>query len=41
MVKDGSLAWKIKDFLIKQNRCLEVTLENERFPGIESKKQDL
>ncbi|ESO85076.1 hypothetical protein LOTGIDRAFT_76483, partial [Lottia gigantea] len=33
MLKDGSKAWEIKDFLIEQDRCLEVTIENQNFPG--------
>ena len=33
MIKDGSLAYEIKDFLIKQEKCLEVTIDNEKFDG--------
>nr|XP_018902354.1 PREDICTED: LDLR chaperone boca [Bemisia tabaci] len=33
MFKDGSLAWDAKDFLIEQERCLEVTIENKSYPG--------
>lgn len=34
MVNDGATAWEIKDFLIKQDRCLEVTIDQETFPGV-------
>ena len=33
MINDGSLAWEIKDFIIKQDRCEDVTIENEVFDG--------
>ena len=33
MVKDGSLVYEIKDFLVKQEKCLEVTIDNEKFDG--------
>jgi hypothetical protein len=34
MINDGAVAWEIKDFLIKQERCLEVTIDSETFPGV-------
>ena len=33
MLTDGAMAWEIKDFLIKQDRCEEVTIENKSYPG--------
>ncbi len=33
MIKDGSRAWEIKDFLVTQERCLEVNIDDEIFPG--------
>lgn len=33
MIKDGSLAWEIKEFLVKQERCLEVNIDDEIYPG--------
>ena len=36
LTKDGSYAWEIKDFLIQQPECLEVTFENQKFPGLKS-----
>ena len=43
MIPDGSLALQIKNFLVQQERCLEVTVDSEVFPGInfQNKKQDL
>jgi hypothetical protein len=40
MVKDGSVAWEVKDFLIKQERCLEVTIENERYVGLHNSSKE-
>ncbi|XP_023292588.2 LDLR chaperone boca [Lucilia cuprina] len=37
MFKDGSQAWDAKDFLIQQERCQGVTIENKEYPGIYSK----
>jgi hypothetical protein len=34
MINDGATAWEIKNFLVKQDRCLEVTIDNEVFPGV-------
>lgn len=33
MFKDGSVAWEAKDFLIEQERCLEVTIEQKVYHG--------
>ncbi|XP_068710978.1 LDLR chaperone boca-like [Montipora foliosa] len=33
MIKDGSLAWDIKDFLITQPDCELVEFDNQQFPG--------
>jgi len=33
MFKDGSIAWEAKDFLIDQEECLEVTIEQKTYHG--------
>lgn len=33
MFRDGSQAWDAKDFLIEQERCREVTIENKQYYG--------
>ncbi|NWW14903.1 MESD protein, partial [Falcunculus frontatus] len=33
MLRDGGYAWEIKDFLINQERCADVTLEGQVYPG--------
>ncbi|XP_017333591.1 LRP chaperone MESD [Ictalurus punctatus] len=33
MLRDGSYAWEIKDFLTLQERCEDVTVEGQVFPG--------
>uniref|UniRef100_A0A915I300 Mesoderm development candidate 2 n=1 Tax=Romanomermis culicivorax TaxID=13658 RepID=A0A915I300_ROMCU len=33
MFKDGSKAWEAKNFLLKQDRCREVTIEGKSYPG--------
>lgn len=33
MFKDGSHAWEAKDFLVQQDRCQEVTIENKPYRG--------
>ncbi|XP_015260884.1 PREDICTED: LDLR chaperone MESD [Gekko japonicus] len=33
MLRDGGYAWDIKDFLINQERCADVTLEGQVYPG--------
>jgi len=42
MLKDGSQAWPVKDFLVKQERCEEVTIEGQSHPGAGAteKKED-
>ncbi|XP_061671582.1 LRP chaperone MESD [Syngnathoides biaculeatus] len=40
MLRDGSLAWEVKDFLLTQERCLDVTVEGQVFPGKAAKKDD-
>ncbi|XP_076879145.1 LRP chaperone MESD [Brachyhypopomus gauderio] len=40
MLRDGSYAWEIKDFLIGQERCEDVTVEGQVFPGKAAKKDD-
>ena len=38
MFKDGSQAWDAKDFLIEQERCKEVVLENKSYFGKHTEK---
>ncbi|KAK7912929.1 hypothetical protein WMY93_013140 [Mugilogobius chulae] len=38
MLRDGSMAWEVKDFLVSQDRCAEVTVEGQVFPGKAAKK---
>ncbi|XP_062405816.1 LRP chaperone MESD [Sardina pilchardus] len=33
MLRDGSYAWEIKDFLVAQDRCEDVTVEGQVYPG--------
>lgn len=33
MLRDGSYAWEIKDFLVAQDRCADVTVEGQVYPG--------
>ena len=33
MLKDGAMAWEVKDFLVNQDRCEEVTIEGKSYPG--------
>lgn len=40
MLRDGSFAWEVKDFLVSQERCAEVTVEGQVFPGKAAKKDD-
>lgn len=40
MLRDGSLAWEVKDFLVSQDRCMDVTVEGQVFPGKAGKKDD-
>jgi hypothetical protein len=39
MVEDGATAWEIKDFLVKQERCLDVLIDQETYPGIYANKE--
>jgi len=34
MFRDGGQAWDAKDYLIEQERCLSVTIENKVYPGL-------
>lgn len=36
LTKDGSFAWEIKDYLVQQPECLEVSFENQKFPGLKT-----
>ncbi|XP_070688021.1 LRP chaperone MESD [Pempheris klunzingeri] len=40
MLRDGSMAWEVKDFLVAQERCMDVTVEGQVFPGTAAKKDD-
>ncbi|XP_034107698.1 LDLR chaperone boca [Drosophila albomicans] len=33
LFKDGAQAWEAKDFLVDQERCKGVTIENKEYPG--------
>ncbi|XP_022105553.1 LDLR chaperone MESD-like [Acanthaster planci] len=39
LLSDGSLAWEIKDFLIQQDECEEVTIESQVYYGKGSGKE--
>ncbi|XP_078058079.1 LRP chaperone MESD [Mustelus asterias] len=39
MLRDGSYAWEIKDFLINQDRCADVTVEGQMYPGKAAEKK--
>lgn len=39
MFKEGSQAWDAKDFLIQQERCQSVTIENKEYKGTYKKNQ--
>ena len=39
MLKDGSLAWDVKDFLITQPDCKLVEFDNQQFPGAGGKAE--
>ena len=34
LLQDGSTAWDVKDYLIKQPECESVEFENQKFPGL-------
>uniref|UniRef100_W5N572 LRP chaperone MESD n=2 Tax=Lepisosteus oculatus TaxID=7918 RepID=W5N572_LEPOC len=38
MLRDGSYAWEVKDFLMSQDRCADVTVEGQVYPGKAAKK---
>jgi len=38
MLKDGSHAWDVKDFLITQPDCKLVEFDNQQFPGAGAKQ---
>uniref|UniRef100_A0A336LFK9 CSON001782 protein n=1 Tax=Culicoides sonorensis TaxID=179676 RepID=A0A336LFK9_CULSO len=40
MFADGSQAWEAKDFLVEQERCESVTIENKVYNGKVSGKKD-
>ncbi|XP_020645704.2 LRP chaperone MESD [Pogona vitticeps] len=40
MLRDGSYAWEIKDFLINQERCADVTVEGQMYPGKGAKEKE-
>ncbi|XP_041842633.1 LRP chaperone MESD isoform X1 [Melanotaenia boesemani] len=40
MLRDGSMAWEVKDFLVAQERCSDVTVEGQVFPGKAARKSD-
>ena len=33
MLTDGSKAWEVKDYLVQQDNCEEVTIEGKNYPG--------
>lgn len=33
MLRDGSYTWEIKDVLVSRDRCADVTLEGQVYPG--------
>lgn len=40
MFKEGSQAWEAKDFLITQERCESVSIENKVYNGLINGKKD-
>ena len=36
--QDGSVAWEAKDFLIEQERCQEVTIEQKVYHGMHTEE---
>lgn len=40
MFKDGAQAWEAKDFLVEQEQCESVTIENKVYNGKYSGKKD-
>lgn len=41
MFKDGAQSWAAKDFLVEQERCESVTLENKVYEGKSNKNDEL
>ncbi|XP_022223691.1 LDLR chaperone boca [Drosophila obscura] len=39
LFKDGAQAWEAKDFLVEQDRCKGVSIENKEYPGIHAKDE--
>ncbi|KAH8407472.1 hypothetical protein KR222_001826 [Zaprionus bogoriensis] len=39
LFKDGAQAWEAKDFLVAQQRCKGVTIENKEYAGTHSKDE--
>ncbi|EDS34952.1 mesoderm development candidate 2 [Culex quinquefasciatus] len=39
MFKEGSQAWEAKDYLVEQERCLQVTIENKDYKGKHNKDE--
>ncbi|OWF37849.1 LDLR chaperone boca-like [Mizuhopecten yessoensis] len=40
MLSDGSKAWEVKDFLVKQERCKEVSIEGKSYDGAAVQNSD-
>ena len=38
-VEEGSQAWEVKDFLVEQEECIEVELEQKPYPCKQHKKR--
>ncbi|XP_037716765.1 LDLR chaperone boca [Drosophila subpulchrella] len=41
LFKDGTQAWEAKDFLVQQERCKGVSIENKEYPGVHAQKDEL
>ncbi|XP_016940587.3 LDLR chaperone boca [Drosophila suzukii] len=41
LFKDGTQAWVAKDFLVEQERCKGVSIENKEYPGVHAQKDEL
>ena len=41
LLQDGSQAYEVKDFLVQQDRCQEVTIDNRPFYGKGAKVREL
>lgn len=39
LFKDGAQAWEAKDFLVQQERCKSVSVENKEYPGLLTKDE--